>query len=136
LQKFGDTIVTLKLANNKIQNLDDLKTLSSFKNLKNLDLEENAVTKIEGYRNKVFGLLPQLEVLDGHDAENNSVVSSENDDSYGEEGELDLYGDEDEDGVFRQNGEDYSDFDEEGEDELDESESEDVKVPANKRPKH
>ena len=136
MQKFGDTIVTLKLANNKIQNLDDLKTLSSFKNLKNLDLEENAVTKIEGYRNKVFGLLPQLEVLDDHDAENNSVVSSENEDSYGEEGELDLYGDEDEDGIFRQNGEDYSDFDEEGEDELDESESEDVKVPANKRPKH
>jgi hypothetical protein len=56
-----------------------------------LDLGENAVTNIEDYRKKIFGLLPQLEVLDGHDQENNSVVSSDGDD-YGEEGEYDENG--------------------------------------------
>ena len=69
LQKFSDTLVVLKLANNKIHSIDDnlVKTLSSFKSLKNLDLGENPITKTEGYREKIFALLPQLEVLDGHD---------------------------------------------------------------------
>ena len=58
LKKFSDKLVVLKLANNKIQNFDDIKTLSSFKSLKNLDLGENAVTNIEDYRKKIFGLLP------------------------------------------------------------------------------
>ena len=127
LQKYSDTLVVLKLANNRILNIDEIKTLSSFKKLKNLDLGQNPITKIEGYRDKIFALLPELEVLDGHDRENQSVLSDFNQDSYGEEGEHDLYGDEDEDGVLRQNGEDdFSDYDEEGEDEFDESESEEV----------
>jgi acidic leucine-rich nuclear phosphoprotein 32 family protein A/C/D len=99
IKKFSDTLVVLKLANNKIQSFDDIKTLSSFKSLKNLDLGENIVTSIEEYRKKVFGLLPQLEVLDGHDKEDNSVESSDIDD-YGEEGEYDQNGfisDDDED---------------------------------------
>ena len=58
LQQFSDTLCVLKLANNKIANLDDLKTLTSFKSLKNLDLVENPVTKIEDYRNKIFRILP------------------------------------------------------------------------------
>jgi len=72
LQKYSDTLVVLKLANNKINSIDDnlVKTLSSFKSLKNLDLGENPITKTEGYREKIFALLPQLEVLDGHDKEN------------------------------------------------------------------
>lgn len=127
LQKYSDTLVVLKLANNRILNIDEIKTLSSFKKLKNLDLGQNPITKIEGYRDKIFALLPELEVLDGHDRENQSVLSDINQDSYGEEGEQELYGDEDEDGVLRQNGEDdFSDYDEEGEDEFDESESEEV----------
>jgi hypothetical protein len=35
--------------------------------LKNLDLGENPVTKTEGYREKIYALLPELEILDGHD---------------------------------------------------------------------
>lgn len=127
LQKYSDTLVVLKLANNRILNIDEIKTLSSFKKLKNLDLGQNPITKIEGYRDKIFALLPELEVLDGHDKENQSVLSDINQDSYGEEGEHDLYGDEDSPRVLRQNGEDdFSDYDEEGEDEFDESESEEV----------
>ena len=63
-------------------------------------------------------------------------------DDYGEEGEYDQNGfisdDDEEDALGRKilNEDDFSDYDEEGEEEFDESESEEVQVPANKRPKH
>ena len=63
-------------------------------------------------------------------------------DDYGEEGEYDENGfisdedDEDAQGRKIQNEDDFSDYDEEGEDEFDESESESAQVPASKRPKH
>lgn len=102
IAKYGDSLVVLKLANNKIKALEDIKTLSSFKSLKNLDLGENEVTKIDDYRKKIYGLLPQLEILDGHDKDNQSVESS--DDEYGEEGEYDQNGfisdEDDEDDKF------------------------------------
>ncbi len=36
-------------------------------NLRNLDLFNCEVTKIEGYREKIFKLLPSLKFLDGFD---------------------------------------------------------------------
>lgn len=145
LQQYSDTLAVLKLANNKISNLDDLKTLTSFKSLKNLDLVENPVTKIEDYRNKIFRLLPQLEVLDGRNTDNQSVQSSE-EDEYGEEGEFDQNGDfisdsDDDEGVangkkFGSDDEDDEDdfFGEEGEDDFEEDDdSEEVQAPSTKR---
>jgi hypothetical protein len=58
-------------------------------------------------------------------------------DDYGEEGEYDQNGfisdDDEKDALGRKifNEDDFSDYDEEGEDEFDESESEEVQVPAN-----
>ena len=66
-------IMTLKLGGNKIKTIDELKCLVSqqkrittlqtvLKNLTNLDLIDNDVTKVENYRDKVFALFPKLDV--------------------------------------------------------------------------
>lgn len=55
----------LNLSGNKIKDLETLKPLEGFENLKNLDLFNNEVTSIEDYRNKVFALHPSLQYLDG-----------------------------------------------------------------------
>ena len=55
--------------------------------LKNLDLENNLVTKEKGYREAVWNLCPSLLVLDNHDREGQEQFSSDGDD-YGEEGEF------------------------------------------------
>lgn len=55
----------LNLSGNKIANLETLKPLEEFENLKNLDLFNNEVTNIEDYRNRVFALHPSLKYLDG-----------------------------------------------------------------------
>jgi hypothetical protein len=60
---------TLKLASNKITSLKDLSFLKEMKCLKNLDLENNLVTKEKGYREAVWNLCPSLVVLDNHDRE-------------------------------------------------------------------
>ncbi|XP_045487844.1 acidic leucine-rich nuclear phosphoprotein 32 family member A isoform X2 [Pieris rapae] len=70
----------LNLSGNKIANLETLKPLEEFENLKNLDLFNNEVTNIEDYRNRVFALHPSLKYLDGFDKED-----GEAEDSSGEE---------------------------------------------------
>ena len=53
-------------------------------------MEHNELCKSEGYRDKVFQKLPQIETLDGKDPENNSVYTEDDESDFGEEGELDL----------------------------------------------
>ena len=57
----------LNLSGNKIKDLDELAPLSNIANLRNLDLFNCEVTKLEMYRDKVFKLLPNLKFLDGFD---------------------------------------------------------------------
>ena len=57
----------LNLSGNKIKDLDELAPLSGIANLRNLDLFNCEVTKLEMYRDKVFKLLPNLKYLDGFD---------------------------------------------------------------------
>ncbi len=84
----------LKLSNNFIRDFKCLETLKEFKNfpdgrdavslgqttpLINLDLSENHVTEVKGYRQNIFErMLPFLEVLDGFDPDLNDD-NSEND---------------------------------------------------------
>ena len=138
LQQFSGSLQVLKLANNRIANIDEIVHLTSFKKLENLDLVENPITKVDGYRQKIFEKLPQLKVLDGRDQDDNSVQSSDEDEygaEYGEEGEFDLDGknfDSDDDG----DDDGFGDFGEEGEDDFDEDdESEEVPAPSAKRQK-
>ena len=50
----------------------------------------NEVCKADNYRDKVFEMLPSLEVLDGEDKDGKFIESEDDDDDYGEEGELDM----------------------------------------------
>lgn len=54
----------LRLSNNPISSLDELKTLSQLENLQVLDLMDCPITKINNYREEVFKTLPKLKVLD------------------------------------------------------------------------
>lgn len=158
LKKYADTLTTLKLASNKIGSLDDLEHLKELKCLKNLDLENNEVTKAEGYKERMWKMLPALQVLDNCNQEGEEVLSEDEDyGSYGEEGEEEGFGDaltEEQLEVLKRKGisvEDFlngeGDFDDEegeddfdgmegGEDELDESDSQEFDFKdANKRSK-
>lgn len=67
----------LNLSGNKIKDLETLKPLEDFENLKNLDLFNNEVTSIEDYRSKVFALHPSLKYLDGFDKEDREAEDSD-----------------------------------------------------------
>lgn len=55
----------LRLANNKIASVEDVKSLGALKSLANLDLVENPVCSSEEYkRDAIFDAIPSLEVLD------------------------------------------------------------------------
>ena len=69
------TLESLKLANNLIRNFTYLQSLSSLESLISLDLSANPVTEVNDYREQIFELLPNLEVLDGLDKEGNEVAS-------------------------------------------------------------
>jgi hypothetical protein len=98
-----DKLTTLKLSDNKIKNgLDSLTKLSALEklylggnqipdiesldplkklpNLEWLDLEGNPVTRVPGYTDKVFDLLPALTVLDGCNREGEELPDADDDD--------------------------------------------------------
>ncbi|KAG6444221.1 acidic leucine-rich nuclear phosphoprotein 32 family member A isoform X3 [Manduca sexta] len=96
----------LNLSGNKIKDLETLKPIEHFENLKNLDLFNNEVTTIEDYRSKVFALRPSLKYLDGFDKDDREADDSDVED----EDEMNGNDDSEEDG---------SDVDEEEEDDED-----------------
>ena len=59
----------LNLSGNKLKELDALAPLAKLQNLKNVDLFNCEVTKMEDYREKIFKMLPSLKFLDGFDAD-------------------------------------------------------------------
>lgn len=83
----------MKLANNKIAEFAQLECLKEIPNLINLDLEGNEITKLDGYKEKVFEMLPTLSILDGKNKEGEEIISQESDedeeDYGGEDGEED-----------------------------------------------
>lgn len=68
-------LTNLNLSGNKIKELEELKPLENFKELRVLDLFNNEATSIEGYRQKIFAMIPSLVYLDGFDVYDNEVVS-------------------------------------------------------------
>lgn len=110
--------------------MEDLDHLSELKCLKNLDLENNEVAKAAGYREKLFKMLPALQVLDNCNQEGEEVLSEDEGEygSYGEEGEADMDAALTEEQIeeLKRKGisvEEFmngmGDFDEEGEDDFD-----------------
>lgn len=96
----------LNVSGNKIKDLEALKPLEGFKNLKNLDLFNNEVTSIEEYRNKVFTLLPSLRYLDGFDKDDREA-----EDTTEEEDELNGNVDSDDDSSELEEDDDDEDED-------------------------
>lgn len=72
-------IQTLMLGANKIEKIEDLVPLKQMRSLLQLDLLNNNVVKLPGYRAQVFSMFPSLSILDtldkiGKDAFNNSSM--------------------------------------------------------------
>ncbi|GIY91661.1 acidic leucine-rich nuclear phosphoprotein 32 family member A [Caerostris extrusa] len=108
---------SLNLSGNRITTLDTLEPLKEFKNLKQLDLFSCEVTQIEGYRDKVFELLPDLVYLDGYDQNDKEVEDSDE-----ENGTNEKFPHDDESDL---NEEDEPESDEDEENEGDEEDDED-----------
>ena len=60
-----ENLAILKVSNNKISSIDDVKVLGSIASLRVLDLSDNEVSNVENYRDQIFSAINQLEVLDG-----------------------------------------------------------------------
>ncbi len=59
-----ENLTELRLANTKIESFDNLSELIKYKKLHFLELEDCPISKKEGYRSKVFKILPNLTYLD------------------------------------------------------------------------
>ncbi|XP_073006467.1 acidic leucine-rich nuclear phosphoprotein 32-related protein 1-like [Typha latifolia] len=122
----------LDLSNNRIQAIDDLAPLAKL-GLVSLDLYECPVTKIKGYRSKMFEMIPSLKYLDKMDADGKERLDSDEEEEESDVEEIDDdEEDEDENGEIEEesDGEEEDDEDEAPESEVDaeseESESEEV----------
>ncbi|PRD23388.1 UNVERIFIED_CONTAM: Acidic leucine-rich nuclear phosphoprotein 32 family member A [Trichonephila clavipes] len=73
----------LNLSGNKLKDIETLKPLQVFNNLKNLDLFNCEVTGVDNYREEVFGLISSLKYLDGYDRDDKEAEDSEVDDDDG-----------------------------------------------------
>ncbi|KRZ77250.1 Acidic leucine-rich nuclear phosphoprotein 32 family member A, partial [Trichinella papuae] len=58
----------IQLNGNKINDFEQLECLKELKNLTHLDLFNCGVTDEEGYRQRIFAMIPQLKYVDGVDA--------------------------------------------------------------------
>lgn len=114
------SISNLNLSGNKIREFEQLKPLSNFKQLESLDLFNCEVTHIEGYREKMFNLVPSLKYLDGYDADDRERTSDEEDLSDNDDDDSDEAPDE-EDSDNDENVPSYSDVENEEEEDDEEA---------------
>jgi hypothetical protein len=77
-------LMQLDLSGNQIKTIASLRHLASLPSLLSLELVDNSVTEVEGYREGVFELCSSLEVLDGLNVEGQEV-SLEDDEGSDEE---------------------------------------------------
>uniref|UniRef100_A0A0D9VX94 U2A'/phosphoprotein 32 family A C-terminal domain-containing protein n=1 Tax=Leersia perrieri TaxID=77586 RepID=A0A0D9VX94_9ORYZ len=124
----GATLRHLDLGNNRFADVDELAPLAPH-GIESLDLYQCPVTKVKGYRGKVFALIPSLKYLDGMDAEGNDRLDSdeeeddeedEEEDEEGAEGEGEGDEEEEEGGEEEEEGEEDDEV--EGDEEEDEEE--------------
>ncbi|KAK3146506.1 hypothetical protein QOZ80_3BG0267360 [Eleusine coracana subsp. coracana] len=110
----GATLRYLDLGNNRFADVEELVPLAKV-GIEALDLYQCPVTKVKGYREKVFALVPSLKYLDGVDAEGNERF--ETDDEEDDEEEEDEEGDEEDEGGEEEEGEEDDGDDGEGDEE-------------------
>lgn len=115
----------LSLCGNDITSIEKLAPLKSLE-LIQLDLEGNEkLTEDQDYRNKVFEMFPNLDILDNCDKEGNEILDDDLDDD-----ELDG-----EEQSFDEDDEEEEDFEEYDEDDDDNEEGEDEDEDASKKRK-
>jgi len=90
-------LTLLVLAGNKFKSIDELKSLIKLPKLLILDLMNCDVTKIDGYRQTMFTMLPQLKYLDNADKDGVEKDSDDEDEEDLENGDGDEDDDEDDD---------------------------------------
>ncbi|CAF3510595.1 unnamed protein product [Rotaria sp. Silwood1] len=78
-------LTLLILAGNKFKSIDELKPLTKLSKLSILDLMNCEVTSVDGYRETMFNMLPQLKYLDNADKDG---VEKDSDDEDDDEDEL------------------------------------------------
>ncbi|CAD8089586.1 unnamed protein product [Paramecium sonneborni] len=99
-------LICLSLADNQIKTFDELRVLTKLPNLQQLDLSENQVEQQNEYHQKIFEMLPNLQVLDNKNKEGKAIEYSDED-----------IGDEEGLGSDSEFNEDEDDDEEESEDE-------------------
>jgi len=75
----------IKIANNKIENFNDLEPLKKLRDLSFLDLSENPVIKTKDYRKKLYDMIPNLVYLDLIDKNGKSYEDFEEEEDEKEE---------------------------------------------------
>ncbi|KAG2536182.1 hypothetical protein PVAP13_9NG167600 [Panicum virgatum] len=115
----GATLRHLDLGNNRFAEVEELEPLAKL-GVEALDLEQCPVSKVKGYREKVFVLIPSLKYLDGADAQGNERLETDDED-YVEEEDDEEGEEEGEDGE----GEEEEDYGEGEEDDGEEGDEED-----------
>ncbi|CAF1604015.1 unnamed protein product, partial [Adineta ricciae] len=98
-------LTLLILAGNKFKSIDDLKPLGKLPKLSVLDLMNCEVTNVDGYKETMFNMLPQLKYLDNADKDGVEKDSDDEDDDDDDEEENDNEDDDDEEDEY---GEDDS----------------------------
>ena len=76
---------------------------------------EGVIELVENYREKVFEMIPTLEILDNLDVNGKEIDYSDDEDEEYVEGEEEMYGDEEDDYI---DDEDFDDDEEIGEDDV------------------
>ena len=77
--KHLDGIMQISLENNKIADIEELKHLAGLANLMSLMVEGNPISQEENYREKLFKIIPSLQVIDGFNASGEEVDFAEDD---------------------------------------------------------
>ena len=79
-------LVDIRIANNDIKNIDEIKCLENLPELEILDFTDSPITKIKNYRDTIFQNFKKLKYLDLEDK--NGKVLEEEDDNEDEEDEV------------------------------------------------
>lgn len=127
----------IKLEDNNIENLDNLKCLANYK-IKKINLKGNPiVTSVPNYRDELFQIAPSLESVDdlnreGQEVESTDYNGEEDDGEFDDEDGDDIGGEDDEE-FDEDNEDDGGDEDDEGEDEDDDDDEDDEKPQKKKK---
>ncbi|CAD8062592.1 unnamed protein product [Paramecium primaurelia] len=78
-------LMCLSLAENLIKTFAELEPIKQLKQLQQLDLSDNPISQQQGYFQKVFDLVPGLQVLDNKDKNGNDIQYSDDEDGLGGE---------------------------------------------------